>query len=78
MKLEQFAKYKFRHSEEIVFEMPSSPVMKSYRVHCMLIGIDFEQELLLLIPIDTETYEENKFWARCEYCTKALSIKKNG
>ena len=71
MTREQFTKYKFRHSEEIVFEISG----KTDRIHCMLIGIDFEQGLLQLIPI-FGNYDKEKFWSRCEYCTKALTIKK--
>lgn len=37
---------------------------------CMLLAVDFENELMQLEPIDKELYEDNSFWARCEYCER--------
>lgn len=35
---------------------------------CMLMGIDFDEELLTLEPFDKEIYQDEKFVARCENC----------
>lgn len=76
MTKEEFAKKRFQHSEEIIYTRPESPFWKSINISCLLIGIDFEQDLLLLIPFDTEKYDE--MWVRIEYCEKApTKLKKN-
>ena len=48
-------------------------------IECMLLSIDFEQELFKLEPIDKEMYEDKSFWARVEYCKRPrpkLKVKK--
>jgi len=48
-------------------------------IECMLLSIDFEQELFKLEPVDTEMYEDNSFWVRVEYCKRPrpkLKVKK--
>jgi hypothetical protein len=37
---------------------------------CMLLAIDFEQDLFKLEPVDKEMYEDASFWARVEYCKR--------
>jgi len=39
-------------------------------IECMLLSIDFEQELFKLEPIDKEMYEDKSFWVRVEYCKR--------
>jgi len=39
-------------------------------IECMLLSIDFEQELFKLEPIDKEMYEDDSFWVRVEYCKR--------
>ncbi len=78
MTKEEFVKKRFQHSEEIIYTRPESRIYKSIQISCMLSGIDFEQDLLSLIPFDIEKYKEDAFWARIEYCEKApRKLKKN-
>lgn len=39
-------------------------------IECMLLSIDFEQELFKLEPVDKELYEDASFWVRVEYCKR--------
>ena len=71
MTKEEFGKKRFQSFEEIIYTSPESPLMNSFTVSCMLVGIDFEQDLLKLIPFPNEKYEEDPFWVRIEYCEKA-------
>lgn len=66
MELDYFAKIKWRHSEEIEFKSPITDII----IPCMLLVVDFEQELFKLIPFDTENYENESFWTRIEYCER--------
>lgn len=46
---------------------------------CMLLAIDFEQDLFKLKPVDEEMYEDESFWVRVEYCKRPrpkLKLKK--
>ena len=43
---------------------------EGYVIECMLLAIDFDNELFMLEPIDKEIYEDNTFWARVEYCKR--------
>jgi len=61
----EFAKRKWQHSELIVF---THPRFNNVTVECMLIAVDFDQELLKLEPMDKSIYEEIPFWSRIEYC----------
>ena len=71
MTKEEFAKKRFIGFEEIIYTSPENPHMRRFTVSCMLVGIDFEQELLRLMPFPNEKYEEDPFWVRIEYCEKA-------
>lgn len=66
MTQEQFAKYKFQHSEVIIFHQ-KHPAMD---VEMMLLGIDFDNEVLKLAPIDINYYEDNAIWVSREFCDK--------
>ena len=72
MTKQEFGKKRFISFEEIIYTSPENPLMKRFTVSCMLVGIDFEQDLLKLIPFPSEKYEEDSFWVRIEYCEKAL------
>ncbi len=71
MTKEEFSKKRFIGFEEIIYTSPENHLMNRFIVSCMLIGIDFEQDLLKLIPFKNEDYEEEPFWVRIEYCEKA-------
>lgn len=78
MTKEEFVKKRLTGFEEIIFTSPENPLMKRFTVSCMLFGIDFEQDLLRLMPFPNEKYEEEPFWVRIEYCEKApTKLKKN-
>lgn len=40
------------------------------KIECLLLAVDFENELFQLEPIDKEIYEDKQFWARVEYCER--------
>lgn len=72
----QFIKYSFKHSEIIEFTQPEIPGYKSNKVDCLLLGVDFEQKLFKLLPINSEDADDF-FWSRIEYCHKPkFKIKK--
>lgn len=71
MTQEQFAKYKFQHSEVIIFHQ-KHPAMD---VEMMLLGIDFDNEVLKLAPIDIDYYEDNAIWVNREFCDKPRAIR---
>lgn len=71
MTKDEFVKKRFQHSEEIIYNRPESRLYKTIIISCMLVAIDFEQDLLKLIPFPSEKYEEDPFWVRIEYCEKA-------
>ena len=60
----ELIEYRPPRKEDVVYE-------------CMLIAVDFEQELFKLEPIDKEMYEDTSFWVRVEYCKRpAPRLKK--
>ena len=48
----------------------SPPRKEGVVYECMLLSIDFDQELFKLEPVDKELYEDESFWARVEYCKR--------
>lgn len=68
---EQFAKYKFQHSEVIILHQ-KHPAMG---VEMMLLGIDFDNEVLELAPIDIGYYEDNAIGVSREFCDKPRAIR---
>ena len=66
MTQKQFAKALFRHSEVIIYHS-SHP---SIDMECILVGIDFDGELLKLVPLDVATHGDRSFWANIIYCDK--------
>ncbi len=67
MDLKEFKKKRFTGYEEIEC-YPNG--FDNYCVACMLLAVDFEQELFKLIPIPDGFYEEIPFWCRAEYCKR--------
>ena len=69
MTQEEFAKKRWQHSEKMLYVRPGcNPI------ECMLLGVDFENDLMRLVPFDTERYEEAPFWTRVEYCRRPLHV----
>ena len=63
---EDFAKKRFRHSEEIIYTCPYRKV----ETPCMLMAVDFIEGVMKLIPFDTENYADEPFTARIENCKR--------
>lgn len=75
MKQSDFAKRKWGHSEEIIYNHKSLDIS----VSCMLLAVDFEEGLFKLTPFDIENYEKTPFWCRFENCERPfprLKVKK--
>lgn len=66
MTQEQFAKYKFQHSEIIIYHQRHPEV----DIEMMLIGIDFDNNMLKLSPFDLLYYEDNAQWFPIDRCDK--------
>lgn len=58
MTQEQFAKYSYRHSEIMVFHQQHPEA----DIEMMLLGVDFDNGVFKLIPVDTGYYEEEPVW----------------
>mgnify|MGYP006967778140 CR=1 FL=1 len=71
MTQEDFAKKRWQHSEAIEYSLPGHKA-----ILCMLVGLDFENNLMRLWPFDQEIYKDESFWARVEYCRRPLRIIK--
>ena len=67
MEREGFIKKRWQ-GYEIILYMPKRK--DGIEVECMLLAVDFENELFQLEPIDKEIYEDEAFWARAEYCKR--------
>ena len=50
----QFIHYSYRHSEIIIYHQRHPDV----DIECMMIGVDFDNELFHLVPIDQYLYED--------------------
>jgi hypothetical protein len=67
MEREEFIKKRWQ-GYEIILYMPKRK--DGIEVECMLLAVDFENELFQLEPIDKDIYEDEVFWARVEYCKR--------
>jgi hypothetical protein len=67
MTREEFIKKRWVGYELIEFRPPKK---EDIVYECMLLAIDFEQDLFKLEPVDKEMYEDESFWARVEYCKR--------
>lgn len=68
---EDFLKKKWKPYQEIDFK--SSRIQNidgqlGAIIPCMLLAVDFDEQLLKIIPFPGGYYEEKEFWARCEHC----------
>ena len=62
----QFVNYSYRHSEIIVYHQKHP----EEDIECMLIGVDFDNELFHLVPIDQYLYEDKSYWLPYTSCDK--------
>lgn len=68
----QFIHYTYRHSEIIIYHQKHPET----DIECMLIGIDFDNGLFHLVPIDQEYYEDRSYWMPYTSCDKLLKKPK--
>lgn len=54
MTQEQFAKYTYRHSEVMIFHQKHPEA----DIEMMLLGVDFDNGVFKLVPVDIDYYEE--------------------
>ena len=66
MTKKEFASYSFRHSEIIIYHQPRP----REDIEMLLIGVDFDNLMLHLYPVDVEWYEEESMWMPIEMCDK--------
>jgi hypothetical protein len=74
MTREKFTTIKFTAYMPIIHIQPRS----KKETLCMLMAIDFDEDLLTLEPFDKVEYKDEKFIARCENCfipTHKLTLK---
>ena len=71
MTQEEFARYKFQHSEIIIYHQ-KHPAMD---VEMMLCAIDFDNEVFKLSPFDTDYYEDKAIWVHRAFCDKPRAIR---
>lgn len=64
MTREKFVKYKFKAYMSIDFKHPGL----SYSVECMLIGINYDTEILLLRSFKDNPFENDEFPAHISHC----------
>lgn len=62
----QFVNYHYRHSEIIIYHQKHPEV----DIECMLIGVDFDNEMFHLIPINESVYEDISYWMPFKSCDK--------
>jgi hypothetical protein len=73
MTLDEFRSKKWQHSEPIDF------IYNDKIIECILLAIDFEQELFKIVAIDKDVWHDIPFWVRVEYCRRPfakLKVKK--
>lgn len=64
----QFTTYAYRHSEIIIYHQKHPEV----DIECMLIGVDFDNGLFHMVPIDEDIYEDKSYWMPYKSCDKQL------
>lgn len=67
----QFVTYSYRHSEIIVYHQKHPEV----DIECMLIGVDFDNDLFHLVPLD-QLYEDRSYWLPYTSCDKQFKKPK--
>lgn len=68
----QFIHYTYRHSEIIIYHQKHPET----DIECMLIGIDFDNGLFHLVPINQEYYEDRSYWMPYTSCDKLFKKPK--
>lgn len=71
MTQEQFARYKFQHSEIIIYHQKHPTI----DIEMMLCAVDFDNEVFKLAPFDTDYYEDEAIWVNRELCDKPRSVR---
>ncbi len=66
MTQEQFSKYSYRHSELMIYHQKHPEV----DIEMMLLGVDFDNGVFKLTPVDTDYYEEEPVWINFLYVDK--------
>jgi len=65
MTKEKFLKYKFNSYMRINFSH------RGTATECMLIGIDFDEGIMKLLPFSNDYLEEQEIYVSCEHCEVA-------
>lgn len=68
MTREQFAKYRYRHSEIMILHERHPKI----DIEVMLLGVDFDNDVFKVVPFDTDYYEEEPIWVNFELIDKKL------
>ena len=66
MTQEQFSKYSYRHSELMIYHQKHPEV----DIEMMLLGVDFDNGVFKLTPVNTGYYEEEPVWINFLYVDK--------
>lgn len=66
---EQFSRYKYQHSEIMIFHQKHPEA----DIEMMLLGIDFDNGVFKLSPVDIDYYEDNAIWVSYEKVDKKIS-----
>lgn len=64
----QFIKKSWKAFTPIDVIFPENKHMHEKKIECMVIGVDFEGELLHVIPFPDSDWNEVSFWVRSDYC----------
>lgn len=72
MTTKEFMKYKFQAFEVIEYKHPHRENFDE----CMILQIDFINEIILIEPFEKENYHYEIFWVKAEHCRKPLAKMK--
>ena len=76
MTREKFVKYKIKAYQKVYYQSQREGL-----IECMLVGLNYDEEILTLCPIDPE-YEKRDFQAHISHCefykNSNLTIKRSG
>lgn len=71
MTIEQFSRYKYRHSDIMIYHQKHP----DEDIEMMLLGVDFDNGVFKLAPIDTGYYEDEPIWVSYDKVDKKISLK---
>jgi len=72
MEVKLFNKKRWKPFEEIIYIPDRHP--EAYEGEsCMLLAVDFEEQLMRLEPFDKPLNEDKSFWCRVEHCYRPHS-----